>query len=131
MTCEVIDAAIVRPYRGVPHRNFPEHTMPDPKSVALQYLHAWNETDPDRRARVLRDGWTEDARYVDPLMHARGVQEIDGLIAGVHARWVPASASAADSPRRARALSWSLGPATPSPPIEGGDVIEPQRGRIA
>ncbi len=108
--------------------------MPDPKSVALQYLHAWNETDPDRRARLLRDGWTEDARYVDPLMHARGVHEIDGLIAGVHDRFPGFRFSLLGEPNghgEHVRFSWSLGPANAEPPIEGSDVIELQQGRIA
>jgi len=51
--------------------------MTDPKSVATRYLDAWNEVDADRRARLLREHWVDDARYVDPLMRGDGVQQID------------------------------------------------------
>ena len=42
-------------------------TRPSPAAVADAYLAAWNEADPARRAALLREGWAEDARYVDPL----------------------------------------------------------------
>jgi hypothetical protein len=61
--------------------------MSDPKSVAARYLDAWNEADADRRARLLREHWADDARYVDPLMRGDGLQQIDALIAAVHARF--------------------------------------------
>ena len=108
--------------------------MPDPTAVARQYLSAWNETDPDRRARLLRDGWTDDARYVDPLADADGLQAIDGLIAGAQAR-VPgfrfALVGAANGHGDHVRFSWSLGPAGAEPPIEGSDVVELRQGRIA
>jgi hypothetical protein len=108
--------------------------MQDPKSVAQQYLQAWNETDPDRRGRLLRAGWTDDARYVDPLAHARGVHEIDDLIAGVQARFAGFRFALVGEPNghgdHVR-FSWSLGPSGAEPPIEGSDVIELQHGRIA
>jgi hypothetical protein len=108
--------------------------MNDPKSVAVQYLQAWNEVDPDRRARLLRDGWTADARYVDPLARADGVQQIDAVIAAVHDRFPGFRFTLAGEPDghgdHVR-LAWSLGPAGSEPPIEGSDVIELAQGRIA
>ena len=108
--------------------------MQDPKSVARQYLQAWNETDPDRRARLLRESWTDDARYVDPLASVRGVHEIDGLIAGAQARFPGfrfALVGEPDGHGDHVRFSWSLGPAGAEPPIEGSDVVELQQGRIA
>lgn len=108
--------------------------MPDPQTVAARYLQAWNETDPDRRARLLRDGWAEDARYVDPLANVRGVHEIDGLIAGVQARFPGFRFALLGEPNghgEHVRLSWSLGPAGVPAPIEGSDVVELQQGRIA
>ena len=108
--------------------------MSDPKSIALQYLQAWNETDPDRRARLLRDGWTDDAHYVDPLTRAQGAQQIDGMIAGVQARFPGFRFALVGEPNghgdHVR-FSWSLGPVPGEAPIEGSDVVELQHGRIA
>jgi hypothetical protein len=108
--------------------------MTEPTSIAIQYLQAWNETDPDRRARLLREHWADDARYVDPLMRGEGLQQIDALIAGVHARFPGfrfALAGAPDGHGEHVRFSWSLGPAGSEPPIAGSDVVELRDGRIA
>ena len=108
--------------------------MPDPKSVATRYLDAWNEADADRRARLLREHWADDARYVDPLMRGDGLQQIDALIAAVHARFPGfrfALANGADGHGDHVRFSWSLGPAGGEAPIAGSDVVELRDGRIA
>ncbi|MFC7551639.1 hypothetical protein ACFQU7_03955 [Pseudoroseomonas wenyumeiae] len=46
--------------------------MHDPKAIAAAYLDAWNEADLARRQALLAEGWSEDARYADPLMQAEG-----------------------------------------------------------
>ena len=108
--------------------------MPDPKSVATHYLAAWNEAEPDRRARLLREHWTDDARYVDPLMRGDGLQQIDALIAAARARFPGfrfALANEPDGHGEHVRFSWSLGPAGGEPPIAGSDVVELRDGRIA
>ena len=108
--------------------------MSDPKSVATCYLDAWNEGDGDRRARLLREHWTDDARYVDPLMRGDGLQQIDALMAAVHERFPGfrfALANGADGHGDHVRFSWSLGPAGSEPPIAGSDVVELRDGRIA
>jgi hypothetical protein len=47
------------------------------------YIAAWNETDSGRRADLIGLTWTEDARYLDPLMHGEGRDGIAAMIAGV------------------------------------------------
>ena len=108
--------------------------MSDPKSVATRYLDAWNEGDGDRRARLLREHWTDDARYVDPLMRGDGLQQIDALMAAVHERFPGfrfALVNGADGHGDHVRFSWSLGPAGSEPPIAGSDVVELRDGRIA
>jgi len=108
--------------------------MSDPKSVATCYLDAWNEGVADRRARLLREHWTDDARYVDPLMRGDGLQQIDALMAAVHERFPGfrfALANGADGHGDHVRFSWSLGPAGSEPPIAGSDVVELRDGRIA
>ena len=58
-------------------------SAPDPAAIADAYLAAWNEVDPSRRSALLRAGWTEDARYVDPLMRGEGLGAIGELIGAV------------------------------------------------
>jgi len=108
--------------------------MSDPATIAGQYLEAWNETDAERRRRLLAERWTEDARYVDPLMSGSGVTQVDGLIAAVQQRFPGFRFTVAARPDghgdHVR-FSWTLGPAGGDAPIEGSDVVELQHGRIA
>lgn len=108
--------------------------MTDPTTVATTYLRAWNETDTARRAALLRDGWSEDARYVDPLMSGRGAEQIGQLIGGVHERFPGFRFALLGEPNghgdHVR-FAWSLGPAGAEPPIKGSDVVELHEGRIA
>jgi hypothetical protein len=135
MTSGVIDARRSRPYRhatGIPGAAT-RTDMPDATTIARNYLQAWNETDPELRGRLLRKSWTSDARYVDPLMSGDGLEQVDGLIAGVHQRF-PGSRFALvgqpDGHGEHVRFSWSLGPAGVAPPIEGSDVVELDGGRI-
>lgn len=108
--------------------------MSNPATVAGRYLETWNETDGDRRRRLLAEGWTDDARYVDPLMSGVGAPQIDGLIAAVHERFPGfrfAMLGSPDGHGDHVRFSWSLGPAGGEPPIKGSDVVELQHGRIA
>ena len=104
-----------------------------PAAVADAYLAAWNEADPARRTALLRAGWAEDARYVDPLMAGEGRARIAELIGAVHARFpgfrferLGNADGYADHVR----FAWSLGPAGGEPPIKGSDVVELEGGRI-
>ena len=108
--------------------------MSDPLAIATRYLDTWNETDPQRRRRRLAEGWTDDARYVDPLMSGNGAAEIDGLIGAVQARFPGfrfAVAGTPDGHGEHVRLSWSLGPAGEEAPIAGSDVVALRDGKIA
>ena len=37
-----------------------------------RYIAMWNETDAERRRALIAQTWTEDARYVDPVLQAEG-----------------------------------------------------------
>ena len=104
-----------------------------PAVVADAYLAAWNEVDPARRSALLRSGWTENARYVDPLMRGEGLTAIGELIGAVHARFPGfrfERLGAADGHGEHVRFAWSLGPAGAEPPIKGSDVVELEGGRI-
>jgi hypothetical protein len=46
--------------------------MTDIKTIAAGYIDLWNERTPDRRRKMLAANWTNDAKYVDPLMAGDG-----------------------------------------------------------
>src|SRR5262245_48744791 len=58
--------------------------MDDVTTTVDTYLAMWNETDPGRRADHIRRAWTEDGRYVDPLLEAEGHAALADMVAGVH-----------------------------------------------
>lgn len=60
---------------------------PSPEAVARAYLAVWNEADFDKRRKQLADGWTSDARYVDPLMQASGTDDINAMIGAAQAQF--------------------------------------------
>jgi len=103
-------------------------------AVADAYIAAWNETDPQRRMRLLREHWAEDARYADPMMQGSGLAQIDALIAGVHERFAGFRFTRTGTPdghgEHVR-FAWTLGPAgAAEAPIAGTDVLEMDGGRI-
>ncbi|HEY4068624.1 MAG TPA: nuclear transport factor 2 family protein [Burkholderiaceae bacterium] len=107
--------------------------MSTPQEITDRYLAAWNETDAERRLALLRRQWSADARYVDPMASAAGVDEVHQLIGAVQARF-PGFAFAqrgrADGHGAHVRFSWSLGPADIDAPIEGSDVVTVRDGRI-
>jgi len=105
-----------------------------PDAAAAAYIALWNEVDAERRHAQLSGGWTEDVRYTDPLMSARGHTELGGLVAAVHERFPGFRFSLRGRPDghgdHVR-LAWSLGPDGAEAPIEGSDVLTLRDGRIA
>ncbi len=105
----------------------------DAASVAHNYIALWNETDADRRLALLDKAWTEDARYVDPMMQASGRTEISALVAGVHQRFpgfrfrLKGQADAHGDHLR---FSWTLGPSEAQDLIEGTDFVRLESGRL-
>src|SRR3712207_5701790 len=61
--------------------------MTDVTSVIDDYIAGWNETDPQRRRALIDRTWTDDARYLDPLMEGEGQDGIDAMIAGVQRQY--------------------------------------------
>jgi len=107
--------------------------MRDAKTIASDYIALWNETDRAGRGRLLSRGWAEDAVYVDPLMTGSGPREIDGLVAGLQARFPGFAFRLTGTPDGHGdyvRLSWGLGPEGADAPIEGSDVLEMKGDRI-
>jgi hypothetical protein len=108
--------------------------MTTPQQIADRYLAAWNETDADRRLALLRQQWSADANYVDPMASVAGVDEVHQLIGAVQARFPGfrfSQRGRADGHGPHVRFSWSLGPADIDALIEGSDVITLRDDRIA
>jgi len=61
--------------------------MTNPKDVIDRYFAMWNETDAGRRRDLIARTWTENARYLDPMLEGQGPQGIDAMVATVHQRF--------------------------------------------
>lgn len=61
--------------------------MTDHSDLIDRYIAAWNETDAGRRKSLVADTFAADATYLDPVMQGDGHDGIDGMIAGVQARF--------------------------------------------
>ena len=46
--------------------------MTDIQKIATTYIDLWNERAADRRREILKQNWTDDASYIDPLMSGDG-----------------------------------------------------------
>ncbi|UGV28680.1 nuclear transport factor 2 family protein [Rhodopseudomonas boonkerdii] len=108
--------------------------MPHYADVAAGYIALWNERDVEKRATMLASRWTEDAVYVDPLSKAKGLAEMDALVASVQGKF-PRDFKFAlrGSPNgfgEYLRFSWSLGPARQSASIEGTDFATLERSKI-
>jgi len=57
--------------------------MAEIATVVDNYIAAWNESDQERRRALVSETFTEDARYLDPLVASDGADGIEAMIAGV------------------------------------------------
>ena len=107
--------------------------MTDAAKIADAYISLWNETDAQRRKALINDAWTEDARYVDPIMSGEGHDQIDGLIAAVHERFPGfrfALIGQPDGHGDHVRFSWALGPEGGEGIIKGTDFAVVADGRL-
>jgi hypothetical protein len=56
-------------------------------TVVDTYIASWNETDPERRRELVGATFSDDARYVDPLMRGAGPDEIAAMIGAAQAQF--------------------------------------------
>ncbi len=101
--------------------------MTDPNTLVTRYLAPWNETDPARRAALLAAAWRADGRYVDPLMRAEGLAEMDSMLAAVQARFAGLAfrpAGTADAHNGRMRFRWELAPPGGAAVASGTDFAE-------
>jgi hypothetical protein len=108
--------------------------MTDVRQVAHRYIELWNERAPNRRREMLAANWTNDARYVDPLMSGDGHDGVDALISGVQQKFPGFKFILIGEPNgfgQHVRFSWGLGPEGADSPIKGTDfAVLSQDGRI-
>jgi hypothetical protein len=56
-------------------------------SVVDGYIASWNEADDERRRALVAQAFTDDARYLDPLMSGEGVDGIAAMIGAAQAQF--------------------------------------------
>ena len=107
--------------------------MTDIQKIATDYIELWNERASDRRRAMLKQNWTDDATYIDPLMSGDGRDGVDALIAGVQQRFPEFKfrllGEANGFGDRLR-FCWGLGPDGADSPIKGTDFAVLSDGRI-
>ena len=106
-----------------------------PDTIADLYLAAWNASQADERRSLLAKGWSETARYVDPLMQGQGRDGIAAIIETARTQF-PGLAFARtgkiDSHGPFVRFSWALGADGMPPAALGTDVVRLDgEGRIA
>jgi hypothetical protein len=95
------------------------------QDIVERYIASWNETDPERRRKLVDELWVDQASYTDPLAEAHGRDAIDALIAAAQAQFpgfVFTLAGPVDAHHNQARFTWGLGPADAEPVIIGFDV---------
>jgi len=89
-----------------------------------RYIAMWNETNVERRRALIAQTWTEDARYVDPVLQGEGRAGIDAIVRGVHERFPGhrfRRTSDPDSHHDRVRFTWELAPDGGSAVVKGID----------
>lgn len=107
--------------------------MNEPNLIRDLYIKVWNEQDDAERLGLLRNNWSADATYVDPMMSGEGHAGISGMIATARESFPGHSFSPwgdVDAYGRYIRFSWNL--SADGPPVaRGTDVVElDSRGQI-
>ena len=95
------------------------------EELAERYIAVWNETDEATRRRAVDELYSEDARYIDPLVVAEGRAAIAATIGAVQQQFpgfVFRLAGPVDAHHDQARFGWELGPAGQEAPIVGFDV---------
>jgi hypothetical protein len=105
------------------------------QEIAERYIACWNETDPQRRRKLIDEVWAEDASYIDPLAEAHGRDEIDALVGAAQNQFPGLTFSLAgpvDAHHRQARFQWALGLADGEPVVIGFDVaVAAEDGRLS
>jgi len=99
--------------------------MTDFNALADRYIAMWNETDAQRRRDLIAKLWTDNAKYVDPLMSGDGPAGIDAMVQGVQQRFPGhrfSLTSKVDGHNDRLRFGWALGDGKSPPLVAGIDI---------
>lgn len=109
--------------------------MSDTNNLVDRYIDIWNETDPARRRTLIEKTWTEDARYLDPLLQGDGHDGIAAMIQAVQEKYPGhrfTRTSDVDGHNGRVRFSWVLAPDGGAPLASGVDFgVVDGDGRLA
>jgi hypothetical protein len=103
--------------------------MDDFDQLATSYIAAWNEGDPAARRDLIADIFSPEARYIDPMVDAVGIEAIDtafGVVQQQFPGMVLTLVGPVDGHHDQARFRWGLGLGDNPGLIEGFDVV--QRG---
>jgi hypothetical protein len=104
------------------------------ETLVHKYIESWNQSDAARRRATLRELYTDNANYTDPLASVTGHEAIDQLIAGVQQTFkgmVFSLAGRVDTHHDTVRFGWHLGaPGAQEPLVVGFDVAVAENGRL-
>lgn len=108
--------------------------MTDPHAIARAYIALWNDADDASRRARLSEGWSADARYIDPVMRGTGHEGIAAMISGARAQFPGHDFTLSGTPDGHGdfvRFSWTLAPEGGAPVAGGTDVVRlDETGRI-
>lgn len=94
----------------------------------------WNETNAQRRRDIIAKLWTDNARYVDPLMAGDGPAGIDAMVQGVQQRFPGFRfklTGKVDGHNDRLRFGWELGDGNNPAPVAGVDIgVVAANGRL-
>ena len=94
-------------------------------SIVDRYVAAWNATDTETRRDLIAGAFTEDGRYVDPVMKSEGHSGIDAMLAGVQQQFPGFTlrrTGPVDAHNGLLRFAWELGPDGAEAPVAGIDI---------
>ena len=106
-----------------------------PDAIADLYLAAWNAAEAGERNALLAQGWSDSARYTDPLMQGEGRRGISTMIEQARTQFPGLRfirVGKLDGHGAFVRFSWALGTAGNAPAALGTDIVRlDDEGRIA
>ncbi len=104
------------------------------ENLVHRYIDSWNQTDAASRRAAIRELYTENAGYTDPLAAVQGWDAIDQFIAGAQQQFkglVFSLAGKVDAHHDTVRFTWHLGaPGAKEPLVIGFDVAVAENGRL-
>jgi hypothetical protein len=106
----------------------------DFEQLAAGYIEAWNESDPAARRAAVDRLFSDDVRYVDPLVDVSGREALVATIGAVQGQFPGFTfrlSGTVDGHHGQARFGWELGPQEGAAPVAGFDVaVTDEAGQI-